>query len=151
MTTSNNMTNESLLSSNENKILLSLNENIKETLESKYESLKDELNCSIYIAKISIKSKCKKLGYGIRLFDLDKGVCFCQFNSGKYVALTQLEFSVEDGENKLRVYGIDTDNNICGNYTNNVKMNTDEKFNFLMQLIKIEKELIKEMEQELIK
>ena len=141
MTTSNIMTNEDL------QKLLSLNENIKETLKSKYESLKDELNCNIHIAKISIKSKCKKLGYAIRLFDLDKGVCFCQFNSGKYVALTQLEFSVEDGENKLRVYGIDTDNKICGNYTNNVKMNTDEKFNFLMQLIKIEQELIKEMEQ----
>ena len=150
MTTSNNMTNESLLSLNENKILLSLNENIKETLESKYKSLKDELNCNIYIAKISIKSKCKKLGYAIRLFDLDKGVCFCQLNSGKYAALTQLEFvSKEHEENKLRVYGIDTDNNACSDYANNVKMNTDEMFNFLMQLIKIEQELIKEMEEKL--
>lgn len=85
MTTSNIMTNEDL------QKLLSLNENIKETLESKYESLKDELNCNIYIAKISIKNKCKKLGYAIRLFDLDKGVCFCQFNSGKSAALTQLD------------------------------------------------------------
>ena len=129
--------------------MLSLNEEIKEKLEDKYLSLKGELNCHIYITKIGIKDKCKKLGYAIRLFDLDKGVCFCQLNSGKSVALTQLEFSVEDGENKLRVYGIDTDNKICGVYTNNVKMNTDEKFNFLMQLIKIEQELIKEMEEKL--
>lgn len=145
MTTSNIMTNEDL------QKLLSLNENIKETLESKYESLKDELNCNIYIAKISIKSKCKKLGYAIRLFDLDKGVCFCQLNSGKYAALTQLEFvsKEHEEENKLSVYGIDTDNNACGDYAYNVKMNTDEKFNFLMQLIKIEKELIKEMEEKL--
>lgn len=143
MTTSNIMTNEDL------QKLLSLNENIKETLKSKYESLKDELNCNIHIAKISIKSKCKKLGYAIRLFDLDKGVCFCQFNSGKYVALTQLEFvsAEEVEERKLSVYGIDTDNNSCSEYVNNVKMNIDEKFNFLMQLIKIEQELIKEMEE----
>ena len=132
------------------EVLLSLNENIKETLESKYETLKEELNCNIYIAKISIRSKCKKLGYVIRLFDLEKGVCFCQLNNGKYAALTQLEFvSKEEEENKLSVYGIDTDNNTCGEYLNNVKMNTDEKFNFLMQLIKIEQELIKEMEEKL--
>ena len=129
--------------------LLSMNEEIKENLEDKYESLKGELNCHIYLTQIGIKDKCKNLGYTIRLFDLDKGVCFCQLNSGKSVALTQLEFSVEDGEIKLRVYGIDTDNKICGAYTNNVKMNTDEKFNFLMQLIKIEQELIKEMEEKL--
>ena len=45
--------------------------------------------------------------------------------------------------------GIDTDNNACSDYANNVKMNTDEMFNFLMQLIKIEQELIKEMEEKL--
>ena len=133
-----------------NEDLLSMNENIKETLENKYESLKGELNCHIYITKIGIKDKCKKLGYAIRLFDLDKGVCFCQLNSGKSAALTQLEFvSTEHEENKLSVYGIDTDNNACGEYANNLKMNTDEMFNFLMQLIKIEQELIKEMEEKL--
>ena len=128
--------------------LLSMNETVKVNLENKYESLKKELDCHIYITKIGIKDKCKKLGYVIRLFDLDKGVCFCQFNSGKSVALTQLEFiSSEHEERKLSVYGIDTDNNSCSEYANNVKMNTDEQFNFLMQLIKIEKELIKEMEE----
>ena len=131
--------------------MLSLNEEIKEKLEDKFESLKGELNCHIYITKIGIKDKCKKLGYAIRLFDLDKGVCFCQFNSGKSAALTQLEFvSKEHEENKLSVYGIDTDNNSCSEYVNNVKMNTDEMFNFLMQLIKIEQELIKEMEENLL-
>ena len=130
--------------------MLSLNEEIKEKLEDKYLSLKGELNCHIYITKIGIKDKCKKLGYEIRLFDLDKGVCFCQLNSGKYAALTQLEFvSKEHEENKLSVYGIDNDNNACGDYVNNVKMNTDEMFNFLMQLIKIEQELIKEMGEKL--
>lgn len=129
-----------------NEDLISINENIKETLESKYESLKGELNCHIYLTKIGIKDKCKKLGYVIRLFDLDKGVCFCQLNNGKYAALTQLEFvSSEVDYNKLSVYGIDTDNNACSEYANNLKMNTDEMFNFLMQLIKIEQELIKEM------
>lgn len=141
MTTSSNMTNEDLLS---------MNEAVKVNVENKYESLKGELNGHIYITKIGIKDKCKKLGYAIRLFDLDKGVCFCQFNSGKYVALTQLEFiSSEHEEHKLSVYGIDTDNNSCSEYANNVKMNTDEKLNFLMQLIKIEQELIKEMEEKL--
>ena len=130
--------------------LLSLNENIKETLENKYESLKGELNCHIYITKIGIKDKCKKLGYAIRLFDLDNGVCFCQLNISKSAVLTQLEFvSKEHDENELSVYGIDTDNNACSDYANNVKMNTDEMFNFLMQLIKIEQELIKEMEEKL--
>ena len=130
--------------------MLSLNEEIKENLEDKYESLKGELNCHIYITKIGIKDKCKKLGYAMRLFDLDKGVCFCQLNSSKYASLTQLEFvSKEHEENELSVYGIDTDNNACSDYANNVKMNTDEMFNFLMQLIKIEQELIKEMEEKL--
>lgn len=133
-----------------NEDLLSMYEEIKETLENKYESLKGELNCHIYITKIGIKDNCKKLGYSIRLFDLDKGVCFCQLNSGKYAALTQLEFvSKEHEENKLSVYGIDNDNNACSDYVNNVKMNTDEMFNFLMQLIKIEQELIKEMGEKL--
>ena len=132
-----------------NEDLLSMNETVKVNVENKYESLKKELDCHIYITKIGIKDKCKKLGYAIRLFDLDKGVCFCQFNSGKYAALTQLEFiSAEDvEERKLSVYGIDTNNNTCSEYANNVKMNTDEKFKFLMQLIKIEQELIKEMEE----
>ena len=131
--------------------LLSTNETIKVNVKNKYESLKGELDCHIYITKIGIKDKCKTLGYAIRLFDLDKGVCFCQLNSGKYAALTQLEFvsKEHEEENKLSVYGIDTDNNACGDYAYNVKMNTDEKFNFLMQLIKIEKELIKEMEEKL--
>jgi hypothetical protein len=130
--------------------MLSLNEEIKEKLEDKYLSLRSELNCHIYITKIGIKDKCKKLGYAIRLFDLDNGVCFCQLNISKSAVLTQLEFvSAEDEENKLRVYGIDTDNNACSDYANNVKMNTDEMFNFLMQLIKIEQELIKEMEEKL--
>ena len=143
------MTNKDLLNMTI-KDLLSMNENIKETLENKYASLKKELECHIYITKIGIKDKCKKLGYVIRLFDLDKGVCFCQLNIGKSAVLTQLEFvSEEDEENKLRVYGIDTDNKICGDSANNLKMNTDEKFNFLMQLIKIEQELIKEMEEKL--
>lgn len=131
--------------------MLSLNEKIKEKLEDKYLSLRSELNCHIYITKIGIKDKCKKLGYAIRLFDLDNGVCFCKLNSGKYAALTQLEFvsKEHEEENKLRVYGIDTDNNACSDYANNVKMNTDEMFYFLMQLIKIEQELIKEMEEKL--
>ena len=132
------------------KDLLSMNEEIKEKIENNYLSLKGELNSHIYITKIGIKDKCKKLGYTIRLFDLDSGVCFCRLNICKSAVLTQLEFvSEEDEENKLKVYGIDTDNNACSDYANNVKMNTDEMFNFLMQLIKIEQELIKEMEEKL--